>query len=144
MRVHLPFGGGVTLIENTFIDQHMSRASGEFVKIYLYIMRRAQSGQKDLTVSQIADFFDDTEADVKRALNYWEKQELLSLSFSEDGELRDIRFSDGAKQDRKEKSGKKGGGESRQKSGSPRGRPAGPSAGKSPERSRNFPRRQAA
>ena len=35
MRVHLPENGGVTMIENTFIDQFMPSSSGDFVKIYL-------------------------------------------------------------------------------------------------------------
>ena len=38
MRVHLPGTGGMTMVENTFIDQFMPAASGDFVKIYLYLL----------------------------------------------------------------------------------------------------------
>ena len=64
MRVHLPGTGGMTMVENTFIDQFMPAASGDFVKIYLYLLRCVQDGQTDVTVSQVADALNYTEADV--------------------------------------------------------------------------------
>ncbi len=79
MRVHLPENGGMTMIENTFIDQFMPTSSGDFVKIYLYLMRCAQSGQTDVSVAQIADALNYTESDVKRAMGYWQKQNCLEL-----------------------------------------------------------------
>ncbi len=79
MRVHLPESGGMTMIENTFIDQFMPSSSGDFVKIYLYLMRCAQSGQTDVSVAQIADALNYTESDVKRAMGYWQKCSCLEL-----------------------------------------------------------------
>ena len=35
----------VTLVRNVFLDEYMPEASGEFVKIYLYLLRCA-SGEK--------------------------------------------------------------------------------------------------
>ena len=90
MRVHLPENGGMTTIENTFIDQFMPAASGDFVKIYLYLLRCAQSTQTDITVSRIADALNFTEADVRRAMTYWEKAGRLELNFGPDGTLRDV------------------------------------------------------
>ena len=87
MKIHLPYNGGVTLIENTFIDRYMPAANGEFVKIYLYLLRCASSGISDLSISGIADVFDHTEADVRRALNYWVKVKLIELNCDEDGSL---------------------------------------------------------
>ena len=78
MKLHLSSSGGVTLIENIFIDQYMPKANGEFVKLYLYLLRCADT-ERELTLSSIADVFDHTEKDVKRALAYWEKLKLLKL-----------------------------------------------------------------
>lgn len=79
MRVHLPENGGMTMIENTFIDQFMPSSSGDFVKIYLYLLRCAQSGQTDVSVARIADALNYTESDVRRAMGYWQKQKCLDL-----------------------------------------------------------------
>ena len=79
MRVHLPEKGGMTMIENTFIDQFMPSSSGDFVKIYLYLLRCAQSGKTDISISCIADALHYTESDVKRAMGYWQKNKCLDL-----------------------------------------------------------------
>lgn len=94
MKFHLPSNSGVTLIENTFIDQYMPKANGEFVKLYLYLLRCANAG-KELSLSAIADVFDHTEKDVRRALAYWEKLNLLKLQYDNSGSLCDILFLDG-------------------------------------------------
>lgn len=83
MLVHLPKNGGVTMIENTFIDQLMPAASGDFVKIYLYLLRCSQNGLTDVTISQIADALNYTESDVRRAMGYWQKQNMLVLEDEE-------------------------------------------------------------
>lgn len=94
MKLHLPSNSGVTLIENVFIDQYMPRANGEFVKLYLYLLRCASAG-KELSLSSIADVFDHTEKDVRRALAYWEKLNLLKLRYDGKGSLCDILFLSG-------------------------------------------------
>ncbi|MCI8661921.1 MAG: DnaD domain protein [Hungatella sp.] len=63
-----------TMVANEFIDRCMVSANGEYVKVYLYILRH-QGRIKDL--SQIADALEHTEADVKRAVGYWVKQGVL-------------------------------------------------------------------
>ena len=84
MKLHLPSQSGVTVVENIFIDQYMPKANGEFVKLYLYLLRCAAAG-KELSLSSIADVFDHTEGDVKRALAYWEKLHLLKLQYDGGG-----------------------------------------------------------
>ena len=71
---------GVTTISNEFIDSYMLRANGEFVKVYLYLLRITQNS-RSISLSSIADAFDYTERDILRALRYWEKAGLLILSF---------------------------------------------------------------
>lgn len=74
---------GATMVSNTFIDEYMSDANGEFVKVYLYLLR-CVSHNKQLSISVIADKFNHTETDVIRALKYWEKMNLLKLIYTND------------------------------------------------------------
>ena len=66
---------GVTPVADTFIDNYMAVANGEYVKVYLYILRH--QNKEDLSLEQIADALNHTEADVKRAINYWQKAGVL-------------------------------------------------------------------
>lgn len=66
-----------TVLENEFIDEHMANANGEYVKVYLFLLRHLKGPGGIPTISQIADALDDTEKDVIRALNYWKNQGLL-------------------------------------------------------------------
>lgn len=69
----------ITLVPDYFIDQHLAKASGEYVKVYLYIQRHLKA-DSPLTVPNIADSLYMTEADVKRALAYWEKEGVLEFA----------------------------------------------------------------
>ena len=66
-----------TVLENEFIDRHMAKANGEYVKVYLLLLRHMSVNSVPLSVSEIADFLECTEKDVIRALNYWKKEGLL-------------------------------------------------------------------
>lgn len=79
---HIPL---VTSIHNTFIEKYMLRANGSYVKVYLYLSKCIQAGEEDLSISSLADQMENTEKDVIRALNYWEKQGLMRIARSEDG-----------------------------------------------------------
>ncbi len=68
-----------TMIPNDFIDQHMKNADGEYVKIYLQILRLAGSN-RPVDTDEIADMLDLTGKDVIRALKYWQKEGLLELT----------------------------------------------------------------
>lgn len=78
LMITSPFSGGVTIIPNQFIEHYMIHANGEFVKIYLYLMHTSET-HLDLSLNQIADALNCTEADVLRALKYWEKEGLLTV-----------------------------------------------------------------
>lgn len=69
------------MVSNAFIDEYMSEANGEFVKVYLYLLR-CVSQNKQVSISVIADKFNHTESDVIRALKYWEKMKLIKLTFN--------------------------------------------------------------
>lgn len=68
-----------TLISNDFIDHHLAQANGEFVKVYLVLLRHLEDPSSTITVSRIADCLNHTEKDVLRALRYWESVGVLSL-----------------------------------------------------------------
>lgn len=78
---HVPL---VTSIHNTFIEKYMLAANGSYVKVYLYLSKCIQAGEDDLSISSLADRMENTEKDIIRALNYWEKQHLMQLTRSED------------------------------------------------------------
>ena len=71
----LDIGGapGATAVSNIFIDTYMPRASGSFVKVYLCLLRHVQFPGAAVTLSSVADMLEETEKDIVRALNYWEK-----------------------------------------------------------------------
>ena len=72
-----------TVVSNAFIDTYMTAANGEYVKVFLYLLRHEG---EEVTVSAIADALDHTEADVKRALAYWEEAGLLEREGSGGGQ----------------------------------------------------------
>jgi DnaD/phage-associated family protein len=86
-----------TSISNVFLDEYMPKANGEFIKIYLHLLRLMNGtandySDEDLSISHIADKFHMLETDVNRALHYWAEQNLLSLSSDKSGNIVGIRF----------------------------------------------------
>ena len=80
-----------TRIPNCFIEKYMPKAAGEFVKIYIYLLKCVEENRSELSIARIADALEDSEKDVIRALKYWEKKGLLKLTF-EDGTLTSLRM----------------------------------------------------
>ena len=73
---HIP---RTTLIHNSFIENYMTEANGDYVKVYLYLAKCIQYQESELSISSLADHMDNTEKDVIRALQYWEKRNLLLI-----------------------------------------------------------------
>lgn len=76
-----------TTVSDIFIDQYMPKANGEFVKVYFYLLRATGSGAGIATISEIADHFSNTEADIIRALNYWASEGILQVQTGADGQI---------------------------------------------------------
>jgi len=70
--------GRFTVVSNAFLDGYMPGANGEFVKVYLCLLRLSAAGS-DFCCSDIADALDCTEKDVVRAISYWEDQGLCRI-----------------------------------------------------------------
>lgn len=81
-----------TQVSNTFIDEYMPDANGTYVKVYLTLLRHLGNHHFNISITGIADALDLTETDVTRALGYWEKKELLSLSRDVNNTIKDITF----------------------------------------------------
>lgn len=81
-----------TIVSNYFLDEYMPNANGEFVKIYLYLLRALSSPDMDISICHIADIFNHTEKDVVRALRYWEQIGLLDLKFDSNKMLTNIKM----------------------------------------------------
>ncbi|MBQ7557409.1 MAG: DnaD domain protein [Lachnospiraceae bacterium] len=69
---------GVTFLYNEFLDEYMPRANEIQLKVFLYLTRVLRAG-KPTSVADIAEKFNFTDREVKRALTYWEKEGLLEV-----------------------------------------------------------------
>lgn len=95
LTLHTGYDCRNTVVSNLFIDRYMASANGEFVKIYLYLLRCVTDQQITISVSALADFFNQTETDVCRALKYWDKQGVIELTMDSAGkDITDITFND--------------------------------------------------
>lgn len=94
INLHKKNGTSATEIPNRFIDEYMTNANGEFVKIYLYLLRCMNSPGCSFSISRTADKFDHTEKDIRRALTYWEKMNLLRLEYDGDKSISGIYLMD--------------------------------------------------
>lgn len=75
------FQGNTTLVENEFIDNYMAAANGEYIKVYLLLLRHLNNPCVSLSIAHMADCLENTEGDILRALKYWEKEGLLTLEY---------------------------------------------------------------
>ena len=80
----------ITIVENDFIDHYMVSANGEYVKVYLLLLRYQNIPEQLPDIPQMADLLENTEGDILRALKYWEKEGILSLEYDETNELAGI------------------------------------------------------
>lgn len=85
-----PSQSEVTLLSNIFIDDYMPEANGEFVKVYIYLLRALSTTPVSFSLEEMADRLLCTERDILRALKYWARQDLISLDFAPDKSLRSI------------------------------------------------------
>ena len=80
----------VTVLSNIFIDQYMPGAGGEFVKVYIYLLRLLTDPSASVCLPLLADRLNCTEGDISRALKYWSNEGLLILETDPSGELTGI------------------------------------------------------
>ena len=81
-----------TQVNNDFIDGEMLSANGEYVKVYLLLLRYAGDTSFDITeavITKLADKLDCTEKDVLRAIDYWEKEGLIERNVLQEDEAKE-------------------------------------------------------
>ncbi|OON88362.1 hypothetical protein BXO88_00790 [Oribacterium sp. C9] len=59
-----------TCISDDFLDKYLGTANGDYIKVYLYILRHR--GEK-YSLEEAADSLNLTDNDIERAVRYWEK-----------------------------------------------------------------------
>ena len=81
------FQGNTTIVENDFIDHYMAKANGEYVKVYLLLLRHLHADNRALSISALADYLECTEKDVLRAFKHWSKVGLLKIDYDDAGNI---------------------------------------------------------
>lgn len=68
-----------TPVSNVFIDKYMPKARGEFVKVYLFMLKLSLSNEYGVNSTIIASSLQLLESDIVNALNYWNEEGLVKL-----------------------------------------------------------------
>lgn len=83
IKINTPSTHLFTLVPNWFIDHYMPSSNGDFVKVYLVLLRCLNNQDTEFSTSDFADRLHLTESDIERALKFWSSKDLIQL------ELRD-------------------------------------------------------
>ncbi len=71
---------GFTPVNNVFIEKYMPQARGEFVKVYLLMLKYTISGELGVSSSILASSLNLLESDIMNAFNYWNDQGAIKLT----------------------------------------------------------------
>ncbi|MFL0167913.1 DnaD domain protein [Clostridium beijerinckii] len=71
---------GFTPVNNVFIEKYMPQARGEFVKVYLLMLKYTISGELGVSSSILASSLNLLESDIMNAFNYWNDQGVIKLT----------------------------------------------------------------
>lgn len=69
-----------TPISNIFIDRYMAKARGEFVKVYILLLKCSISGELGISSSILAANLNLLESDINNALTYWNDEGVIKLN----------------------------------------------------------------
>ena len=92
IKIRSCFAQDVTVISNDFLDRFLPAANGDFLKIYLYLLRTSGRRESAFSLCGIADKMNCTENDVLRALRYWEKEGVIQLTRDASDAVSEILF----------------------------------------------------
>lgn len=70
---------GFTPVSNIFIEKYMIQARGEFIKIYLLMLKYSLSGELGVSSSILASSLNLLESDIMNALHYWNDLGVIKL-----------------------------------------------------------------
>lgn len=69
-----------TPVNNVFIDKYMLKARGEFVKVYILLLKYSMSGEPGISSSILAAKLNLLESDIMNALLYWNEEGVIKLN----------------------------------------------------------------
>lgn len=78
INLNVTVNTNATIISNAFIERFINDANASHIRFYLYLMYYSKN-HRSFSISNACDFLDDSERDVIRSINYWEKQGYLRL-----------------------------------------------------------------
>ena len=81
------FQGNTTTVENDFIDHYMAKANGEYVKVYLLLLRHLNANSGNISICGLADYLECTEKDILRAFTHWSSEGLLKIDYDDAGNI---------------------------------------------------------
>ncbi len=81
------FQGNTTTVENDFIDHYMTKANGEYVKVYLLLLRHLNANSGNISICGLADYLECTEKDILRAFTHWSSEGLLKIDYDDAGNI---------------------------------------------------------
>lgn len=81
MNVQNALSVGAVPVSDRFIDEYMPQANGDYVKVYLWLLRNAA---REVTLSEAAGALMLTEGDVERAVKYWQERGVLTMTGQEE------------------------------------------------------------
>lgn len=68
-----------TPVSNIFIERYMPKARGEFIKVYLLMLKYNTSGEAGVSSSILASSLNLLESDILNAFNYWNDEGVIKL-----------------------------------------------------------------
>lgn len=68
-----------TPVNNIFIERYMPKARGEFVKVYLLMLKYNFTGEPGVNSTVLATSLNLLESDIVNALNYWNDEGIIKL-----------------------------------------------------------------
>ena len=83
----------ITIISNAFIERFINDANASHIRFYLYLMYYSKN-HRSFSISNACDFLDDSERDVIRSINYWEKQGVFKVTRTDKNTITSISISD--------------------------------------------------
>lgn len=69
-----------TPVSNVFIEKYMPNARGEFVKVYLLMLKHSIAGEPGISGPILASSLNLLESDIMNALNYWSDLGVIKLT----------------------------------------------------------------
>ena len=69
-----------TPVSNVFIEKYMPNARGEFVKVYLLMLKHSIAGEHGISGPILASSLNLLESDIMNALNYWSDLGVIKLT----------------------------------------------------------------